>query len=1137
MLEKIRRLLASPVFDDAEKTQTATYLNKFLFVIGFGAILIVIGQAIGVIGMETSLDMLIVLASIVFTVILFFVMRMGYVRLASFLLIVGIWLILTTLSWLAYGVSDSSLAAYILVIIIAALLLNWRMAFFFAGLSIVSVWILAYVEVNGYLFIQNKAMPYEYALVLTIIFIIVTGVQYLIVNNLMKARHLAEEQSQQSIALSAELDGQARRRAADLLNIAEIGTGITQMRDVDLLMPYVVDMIQERYGLYHVQIYLLDSTLSYGDRLVLRAATGEIGERLLARSHQVPVRATSSNGVAVLERRAVLDMETAVSSTYRTHPLLPDTQSETVVPLLVGDRVLGTLVLHHAEAYGLDEEALPVFETIGSQVAAAIENALLFTRQQLAEEALRSNEALFSGVINNATAVIYIKHADGRYMLVNRRYEELFKISGDEVDGKTDHDLFPVEVADALRENDLVVLAQQGTISSEEEIPHEDGMHTYISAKFPLLDEQGEAYAIAGILTDITEIKAVEVTLAERLAELDLFNGIGRRIEENRPIPEFLEWVAVQIPTAMSHVEGCTASISWDGQLYGDADAGQKPRHIIEEMRVQSRYIGHITVAYDPVYEFENEDNALIRSVGQRVAAYLQTQLLLVQTQAYNEDLRTVTEVGTAVSTILDPVTLLKSAVDLIQEKFGLYYATIFLVDEFNQELISTVGAGEVGDEINITPTTLQISNPYSVMARVARERKWAVLHNVKTEPNYTNNPQLPDVVAELAVPMQIGDDLLGVLDVQSTEVNAFSEEQAIIYTTLATQITIALQNAQQHEQTQVALDEVNALQQAVAQDGWRSFSKQDGYMATADGVQVLTENGRLQINNSDHIIMPMSVRGTQIGKIAVRADADSLSEADQKLLDSISTQVGEALERARFFEEIEQARHHTETLYNIGRVLPTIDNSSQLLRTIADGAAESINADQALLLLCDVDKEAILNTVAGGVGRERVGLDVRFSDIWNGLSGWTLRERQIAFAPKFVRDERESDLAHEYRLSHDVGSLIVVPLIYQDEILGTLTAINLLDQPDFTQAEVDLLTAFGIQATVAIENRNLLDETQKRAGREQILREITNRVNTAVDAESVLKTAVKEVGRAMGLEIFAYLDDTTSMNSGTDTK
>jgi len=280
-----------------------------------------------------------------------------------------------------------------------------------------------------------------------------------------------------------------------------------------------------------------------------------------------------------------------------------------------------------------------------------------------------------------------------------------------------------------------------------------------------------------------------------------------------------------------------------------------------------------------------------------------------------------------------------------------------------------------------------------------------------------------------------------------------------------------------------------------------------------------------------------MSVRGTQIGKIAVRADADSLSEADQKLLDSISTQVGEALERARFFEEIEQARHHTETLYNIGRVLPTIDNSSQLLRTIADGAAESINADQALLLLCDVDKEAILNTVAGGVGRERVGLDVRFSDIWNGLSGWTLRERQIAFAPKFVRDERESDLAHEYRLSHDVGSLIVVPLIYQDEILGTLTAINLLDQPDFTQAEVDLLTAFGIQATVAIENRNLLDETQKRAGREQILREITNRVNTAVDAESVLKTAVKEVGRAMGLEIFAYLDDTTSMNSGTDTK
>ncbi len=1135
MLEKIKRLLAPPVFDDIEKTRTAAFLNGFLIAVMIGSFALVAGQVLAGIRSLTSAPMLLLLASVPLNASLIFIMRKGYVRAISLVFVVEVWGILTMLGLLTGGARNLGIAAYVIIILITAMLLGWRVTFVITGMSVIAAWGFAYLEATG-LLVSREMIPYAYAVSWTIILAIITALQYVIVHSLTEARQLAEEQSQQSIALSAELDGQARRRADDLLNIADIGSTITQMRDVEPLMRHAVDMIQERYWLYHVQIYLLDSTL-HGDRLILKAATGEVGERLLARSHQLPVRSTSSNGLAVLGRRAMLDMETAVSPTYRAHPLLPDTQSEIVVPLLVGTRVLGTLVLHHAKAGGFDEEAVLVFETIGSQIAAAIENALLFTRQQLAEEALRSSEALFGGVINNATAVIYIKHADGKYMLVNRRYEELFNVSNDEVSGKTDHDIFSADIADVVRQNDLAVLAQRETITSEEDIPHEDGMHTYISVKFPLLDEQGEAYAVAGISTDISEIKAVEIMLEERLAELDLFNGIGRKIEENSPVPEFLEWAATEIPTAMSHAEGCTASISWDGQLYGDADAGQNPRHIIEEMRVQSRHIGHITVAYDPIYEFENEDSMLIGGVGQRITAYLQTQFLLAQTQANNEDLQIVTEVGSVVSAMRDPLSLMQTTVDLIKEKFNLYHVHILILDELNQELLSTVGAGEVGAQLVANQHALHINNPYSLVARAALQRQPVVLNDVRTELNFVSHPLLPDVAAELAIPMQSGDILLGVLDVQSVMPYAFSEEKVIVYTTLATQIGIALQNAQQYERTQIALDEVNALQRAAAQEGWRTLAKQDGYVATADGVQVMTENGRLQIDNSDHIIMPMSVRGTQIGKIAIRADAGSLSKADQELLDSISTQVGEALERARFFEEIEQARHHTETLYNIGRVLPTIETNTELLRIIADGAAESINANQLLLLLCDVDEEVVEHTVAGGVGREKVDLDVSFSDIWNGLSGWTLRERKTAFAPKFMRDERESAMAHEYRLGHDVGSLIVVPLIYQDKILGTLTAINQLDQPDFSQAEVDLLTAFGIQATVAIENRNLLDETQKRAGREQTLRQITNRVNTAVDAESVLKTAVKEVGQAMGLEIFAYLDDTVSMDSSVDAK
>jgi len=1137
MVDKIKNFFAAPVFEDEEKTRIAYLLN---FVTWFYLGLAIMGMfsVLGLYGATADTKALMievavrVMPLLTANLLAQILMRQGYVRGASIVFVTLLWMGHTGSMVMNGGIYSTAYAFYFLVILIAGLLLGTRATLIALALSILSGVFFALLEGQGILPDPLSTNPVVEFVVMTFGFSVTTAILYLFLRSLREASERVSATNVQLQEAGESLEMRVTKRTHDLAVAAEIGRALSQVQDVDMLLIQSVNLIQDRYDLYHTQIYLKADSAA-GSTLMLRAGTGRLGRRLLESKHQLPITAKSINGLAVLEKRSVVVENTAVSDDFRAHTQLPDTRSELAVPLIIGDHVIGTLDMQSATANAFSEDNLSAFETMGNQLAVAIDNANLFTERQRVQKALRTSEALFGGVINNATAVIYIKQTDGKYMLVNRRYEELFNISNEEINGKTDHDLFPVDAADALRENDLAVLDQEGTVTSEEEIPHPDGMHTYISVKFPLLDEQGKAYAVAGVSTDITDVKAAEVRLAERVAQLDLLNAIGRKIEKNTPVPEFLEWAAVQIPAAMHHADICTASIQWEGQLYGDPAARQKMRHIIEEMRVQDRHIGYITVAYsDSEYMFVDADSALIGGVGQRIGAYLQTQFLLAQTQAHSEDLRIVTEVGTAVSVILDPQTLMKSAVDIINSKFDLYHVSIFLIDELNQELRLTAGAGERGDALTASNVSIHVGNPYSVIARAARERRFTLLNNVKEDLNFYSHPSLADVASEISVPMQIGDVLWGVLDVQSTEINAFSEEKVVIYTALATQITVALQNARQHERTQITLDEVNALQQAAVREGWRTLSKQDGYLATANGVEVLTENGRLQIDNNEHVIMPMSVRGAQIGNIAVRTDAAGLSEADQELLNSISAQVADALERARFFEEIEQARHHTETLYDIGRILPTIETNSELLRTIADGAAESINANQLLLLLCDVDKERVDHTVAGGVGREKVGLDVDFNDIWNGLSGWTLRERKTAFSPKIVRDERESELAHTYRLNHDVGSLIVVPLIYQDKILGTLTAINQLDQPDFTQAEVDLLTAFGIQATVAIENRNLLDETQKRAGREQTLREITNRVNTAVDAESVLKTAVKEVGRAMGLEIFAYLDDSVSADT-----
>ena len=116
---------------------------------------------------------------------------------------------------------------------------------------------------------------------------------------------------------------------------------------------------------------------------------------------------------------------------------------------------------------------------------------------------------------DNTTAVIYVKDIDGRFLFINHRFEQLFHLATDQIIGHTNHEIFPREVADAFRANDLQVLERNSTVEYEELVPHDDGLHTYLSIKFPLCDHTDTPYATCGISTDITERKQTEEALRQ----------------------------------------------------------------------------------------------------------------------------------------------------------------------------------------------------------------------------------------------------------------------------------------------------------------------------------------------------------------------------------------------------------------------------------------------------------------------------------------------------------------------------------------------------------------------------------------------------------------------------------------------
>lgn len=146
------------------------------------------------------------------------------------------------------------------------------------------------------------------------------------------------------------------------------------------------------------------------------------------------------------------------------------------------------------------------------------------------QRSLAESEERLRDILDNMGNVVYLKDLEGRHILVNRAFEAFLQRNRTDIYGKTTFDLFPADTAKQFHENDLKVLREDRPFEFEEMVGLEDGVHTFLSIKFPLKDTLGRTYGIAGVSTDITQFKKTEETLRRsehRLSEAQRIAHIG----------------------------------------------------------------------------------------------------------------------------------------------------------------------------------------------------------------------------------------------------------------------------------------------------------------------------------------------------------------------------------------------------------------------------------------------------------------------------------------------------------------------------------------------------------------------------------------------------------------------------------
>jgi GAF domain-containing protein/uncharacterized membrane protein YhdT len=336
-------------------------------------------------------------------------------------------------------------------------------------------------------------------------------------------------------------------------------------------------------------------------------------------------------------------------------------------------------------------------------------------------------------------------------------------------------------------------------------------------------------------------------------------------------------------------------------------------------------------------------------------------------------------EIGQITISLTDLNTLFSRAVEAIQERFGFYHVQIFMINGNQAELVASTG--EAGKRLLANKHRLPVGSN-SVIGYVTRYGEPVIARS--SDAVHRFNPLLPDTRSELAVPIMDGSRIVGAVDMQSVDIDAFQPEDVQALQSLANLLAATIRNASLFEEQQrslqeqqrlyresdASLREIQRLNRQLTRAGWEDFLRQgqqtggvtldhDRLLPNAQWTEYLTEAARTRqvvtrpANGSPGVVaVPVIVRGEVIGAIEVEPGEDGLEQEAAEMVQAVAQRLAASLENARLFEEAQAATAQEQRINQIVTRYQSATKVDDLLQITLTELSEALGAQRGAIRL-----------------------------------------------------------------------------------------------------------------------------------------------------------------------------------------